>query len=918
MPRHSWWMAGLLRLYPRGYRERHAPELSAAMEACVERERAAGVNPLLTSARLIVDAASAAILVRRDIRMRQGYLPSRKLRRASATHTSGDSFMQSLMYDLRHAFRLLRRGPLFSALVIATLALAIGANTAIFSVVNAVLLRSLPYDQPQRLVMLYEGIGTMQPFGFSAPDLMAFRERARSYEGLAAFRSVEFELSGVDQPERVQVARISASLPDVLGVPPALGRAFTQQEDTGRQPVAILSDALWRRKFGADPSVVGRAVSLDRRPFTVVGVMPRQFTFPNRGPHLNNIPADLYVPISFTPIELGGFGMMYNNSVVARLKSGVTPEQAAAEAAAVAKQLVGDIYPAALRDNGFPNVTATVTPLREVVVGNVRRLLVVLLAAVGVLLLIACADIACLMLTRAAARGREMAIRTALGAGRGRVIRLVLVETAVLAAAGGAAGLALAWGLTRVFMATLSAGLPRAQEIAMDGRVLAFTAAASMAAALVCGLLPAIESSRRDSSGALKEGGRSATAGRRQRRIFSGLVMVQFACAVVLLAAGALLIRSFVRLSATDPGFQRGQVISAATSLPRTGYPTGASVRAFYATLLERLAALPGVTAAGAATFLPLTVNERRAFTIENPSPASAPPGPVANDWVMGQYFEALGARVVRGRALGPSDTQTSEPVVVINETLAKRYFPDEDPVNRRLAWGGPKNHAPWMRIVGVIGDVKQAGLATATEVQTWQPWSQTSDGMIANNPTGILRNMKLMVRTTVPATSLVAGIRQEVSRLDPALPLTGVQTLDEIVGASAASQRFNAALLGGFAGIALLLAAVGIGGVLAISVAQRRQEIGIRLALGADAGTVVRMVIRQGMLLVAAGLAIGLPCAFAATRLLRTLLFDTAPHDAVSFAAAAVILCAVALVACAAPALRASRVNPIAALRID
>ena len=336
--------------------------------------------------------------------------------------------------------------------------------------------------------------------------------------------------------------------------------------------------------------------------------------------------------------------------------------------------------------------------------------------------------------------------------------------------------------------------------------------------------------------------------------------MAQFACAVVLLAAGALLIRSFVRLNATDPGFQRGQVISASTSLPRTGYPTGASVRAFYATLLERVAAMPGVTAAGAATFLPLTVSERRAFTIENPSPASAPPGAVANDWVTGQYFEALGARVVRGRALGPSDTQTSEPVVVINETLARRYFPDEDPVNRRLAWGGPKNHAPWMRIVGVIGDVKQAGLARATEVQTWQPWSQMSDGMIANNPTGIFRSLKLMVRTTVPATSLVAGIRQEVSRLDPALPLTGVQTLDEIVGASAASQRFNAALLGGFAGVALLLAAVGIGGVLAISVAQRRQEIGIRLALGADAATLVRMVIRQGMTLVAAGLAIGLP----------------------------------------------------------
>ena len=826
--------------------------------------------------------------------------------------------MQSLLYDVRHAFRMLRRAPLFSVLVIGTLALAIGANTAIFSVVNAVLLRSLPYAQPQRLVMLYEGIGSMPPFGFSAPDLMAFRERARSYDGLAAFRSVEFELSGVDQPERVPAAKISASLLEVLGVAPALGRAFMEAEDTGRQPVAILSDALWRRKFGADPSIVGRAVSLDRRSYTVVGVMPPRFTFPNRGPHLNNIPADLYVPISFSNAELGGFGMMFNNSVVARLKAGVTPQQAGAEAAAVAKQILADVYPPLLRDNGFPPLTATVTPMQEEVVGNIRRLLVVLLAAVGVLLLIACADIACLMLTRAAARGREMAIRTALGAGRGRVMRLILVETGVLAVAGGASGLALAWWLTRALLTSLSDGLPRSQEIGLDGRVLAFTAAASIAAALVCGLLPAFESSRHDSSGALKEGGRSATAGVRQRRIFSVLVAAQFACAVVLLAAGALLIRSFVRLIAIDPGFQSGQVISASTSLPASSYPTGASLRTFYATLIERVAAMPGVTAAGAATDLPLTVRERRAFSIENPSPAAAPPRVVANDWVTGQYFEALGARVMRGRALGPSDTQTSELVVVINETLAKLYFPGEDPVNRRLKWGGANSQAPWMRIVGVIGDVKQAGLARPTEVQTWQPWSQVPDGVLATNPTGIFRSLKLMVRSSVPPTSLVSGIRAEVRRLDPALPLTGVLTLDEIVGASAAPQRFNAALLGGFAGIALLLAAVGIGGVLAISVSRRRQEIGIRLALGADGSDVVRMVIRQGMTLVVAGLAIGLPAAFAATRLLRTLLFDTAPHDAISFGAATAILCLVALAACAVPALRASRVNPMTALRID
>jgi predicted permease len=395
-------------------------------------------------------------------------------------------------------------------------------------------------------------------------------------------------------------------------------------------------------------------------------------------------------------------------------------------------------------------------------------------------------------------------------------------------------------------------------------------------------------------------------------------VTVQFACAVVLLAAGGLLIRSFVRLMATDPGFKVDNVISASMSLPASSYATGASIKTFYATLLERVGAMPGVTAAGAATDLPLTVRERRAFTIENPSPAAAPPNAVANDWVTGRYFEALGARVVRGRPLGPSDTPTSEMVVVINETLARLYFPGEDPVNRRLAWGGAKNHGPWMRIVGVIGDIKQAGLASATEIQTWQPWSQVADNFVANNPTGIFRSLKLMVRSSVPPASLVPAIRQEVRALDPALPVTGIQTLEEIVGASGAPQRFNAALLGGFAGVALLLAALGIGGVLAISVSRRIQEIGIRLALGAHPGDVVRMVVRQGMLLAAAGLAIGLPCAFAATRLLRSLLFETAPHDLVSFASATVLLCIVALLACAVPAIRASRVNPITALRID
>jgi putative ABC transport system permease protein len=901
------WIGALVRLYPRDYRARHGADIAAAMRAVAERERAAGAGAFMTMARLSLDAVASAVVIRAERRPSGIPLPA------------GDSIMQSFAQDLRYAFRQLRRAPLFSVLVVATLALAIGANTVIFSVVNGVLLRSLPYHDPDRLVVLYEGITTIrQPFGFSAPDLVGFRDRARSYEALAAFRSVEYELSGIDQPDRISGARVSANLMDVLGVAPALGRTFTTEEDTGRQPVAILSDGLWRRAFSADRGVIGRAVILDRRPYTIVGVMPPQFTFPNRGPRLNNVPADVYVPISFTNAEVGAYGSMYNNSVVARLKPGVTLAQATAEARTLPGRLVAELYPAQLRDIG--NVLAiSVAPLADDIVGNIRRILYVLLAAVGVLLLIACADIASLMLTRAAAREREMAIRAALGAGRGRVMRLILIETALLVSIAAVIGLAFAWWGERLLIAAAPVAVPRASEITFDVRVLAFTLLAATLAALACGLLPAFDASRRDSGTALKEGARGASASARQRRIFAGLVTAQFACAIVLLAAGGLLIKSFVKLMAIDPGLDTGSVISAATNLPSGSYPGGADVRRFYVELIERVRRLPGVTAAGAATDLPLSVRERRVFTIENPPDASrAVPRTVANDWVMGRYFEAVGVRILRGRALSEADTLTSEPVVVINETLAKRYWPGEDPIGRRIAWGLESNHGPWMRVVGVIGDIKQAGLGAPTEPQTWQPWLQMPDQALGSTIVSIFRGMKLMVRAQVPPGTLVPAIRQEVRALDPALPVTGVQTLKEIVGASASSQRFNAALLGGFAGVALLLAAVGVGGVLAISVSRRTQEIGIRLALGADAGSVIRMVTRQGMILVGAGLVIGLPLAFATARLLRSLLFETPTYDLVAFAGAAAALVAVAFLACAVPAIRASRVSPVTALRID
>jgi putative ABC transport system permease protein len=902
------WMTALILLYPRAYRERHGAELAAAMAAVAERERAAGKNALATALRLTLDAVSSAVIVHRASHHVSG-----------APRASGDPLMQSIWYDVRYALRAIRRAPLFSALTVATLAIVLGANTAIFSVVNSVLLRSLPYSQPERLVVLYEGISTIRaPFGFSPPDYAAFAERTRSYERLAAFRSVEYELSGVDQPERIPAARVSAAVMDVLGIRPALGRMFTVEEDTGRQPVAVLNDRLWRRKFGADSAVIGKPVMLDRRSYTIVGVMPPGFTFPNRGPRLNSVPADIYVPIAFTDGELRAFGSMYNNSVVARLKPGVSVDQARAEGGLLTRQNAAGMYPAELRE--LVNLlTTTVVPLRDEIVGSISRILYVLLAAVGAVLLIACADLAALMLTRASAREREMAIRTALGAGRGRVMRLVLVETGVLATAGAASGLPVAWWAQRTLIGLSPVPIPRGADVSIDARVVVFTLGVSLLAALACGLLPALDASRRDSGTALKEGGRTGTMSTHQRRTFAVLVTAQFACAIVLLAAGGLLIRSFVRLMSIDPGIKTDHVITAATNLPGGSYPQGSDVRSFYTRLVDEVRRMPGVTAAGASTDLPLTVRERRNFAIETPPQETAAVGRlVAASWVMGQYSEAVGMRVVRGRALNDGDTRESEPVIVINETMAKRYWGGHDPVGQRIAWGGPQNHSPWIRVVGIMGDVKQAGLASVTEAETWQPWVQVDDASLGGTIVGMYRGMRLMVRSTVPPESLVASIRQQVRAIDPALPVTAVQTLDEVLGASAGTQRFNAALLGGFAGIALLLAALGVGGVLAITVSQRTQEIGVRLALGARAADVMRMVIWQGMLLVAAGLVIGLPCAFAATRLLRTLLFETPPYDVLTFAAATAVLCGVALAACAAPALRASHVSPMRALRMD
>lgn len=903
----------LLHLYPADVRRRSGPDLQAAFAYCVarERERHGAKGVLYACARLVADAVATSVQMRREASRAR-----RTGRQRTFITTRKEGTMSRLSQDVRHAVRSMKRAPVFSAVVVLTLGLAIGATTAVFTIVNAVLLRSLPYRDPGRLTLFFERIGTMPPGGFSVPDYIAFRERVTSLESIAAYRNREYELSGVTAPERIVGLRASASLLNVLGVSPVIGRTFTQAEDEAAARVAVLSDRLWARAFGRDPKIIGRAVVLDRQPYSVVGVLPESFTFPSHGPLQNNVPADLFIPIGFTAAERNGFGSMYSSSVIGRLKPGVPAERADAEAREFVHANALELYPADLK--GLATViSASAAPLRDEVVGRARTLLLVVFAAVALVLLIACADIASLMLTRAWSRQREMAVRAALGAGRLRVVVQLLVESGALALAGGALGLGLAQALARVLVAMAPPSIPRLEAVTIDGRILAFSAGVSLLAALLCGLLPALELSRAAAVDGLKEGGRTSSPGRRQRRMFAALVTLQVAVTVVLLVGGALLFRSFSRLMAVDPGFRGDHTLTVATSLPVAAYPRGADVRAFYTRLMERMGTIPTIAAAGASTDLPLGVRDRRAFAIENEREVTrqlAHSG--ANEWVIGQYFDALGIPLKRGRVFTPGDDGRGEPVVVINEAMARRFWSGDDPVGQRIAWGNAIQHGRWMRVIGVVGDVKQGPLDTETLPELYTAWPQVDDRMLGENVVGIFRSLRLVVKTQAEPSAMASTILHEVRALDPALPVTAVQTMADVVWTSTATPRFNTLLVGAFALLALLLAGIGIAGVLATSVSRRTQEIGVRLALGARPRTLLAMVLGEGMALAVIGVAVGGPVAWLLSRVMGSLLFEVHPRDPMAFAGAAALMALVAVAASGIPAWRAAHVEPIAALR--
>ncbi|HZO53640.1 MAG TPA: ABC transporter permease [Bryobacteraceae bacterium] len=832
--------------------------------------------------------------------------------------TSHDSWgwrwLEESWQDLRFGLRMLIRTPAFSATVIITLGLGIGASTAIFNVVNGVLLKGLPFREPDRLVTLYEQMSkrAIRKFTFSPPDYIALTQQNEWFSSVGAFRNLDYEISGSGTPERVQGARLTASLLPTLGVEPFLGRNFTEMEDNDDRDVVLISHAFWVRKFARDPSVIGRGLRVNRRTVTVIGVLPPTFVFPPRGLFRNGQPADIFRTMSFTADQRQAYGRQYNHSVVARLKPGVTIEQSQAAAPVLARRFE-ERYPAFYhRMPGF-SLGVSVVPFRNEIIGNVQTLLWVMLAAVLMVLLIGCADVASLMLARATGRAREMAIRVSLGAGRFRLIRQVLIEGGVLAILGGALGVLLAAIATSALLAASPIPLPRSEAVAMNQHALLFAAAVSILSALLFGLVPALESARGAAADALREGGQGRTQGLRRRRWLRSFVAVQVAMAVVLAVGAGLLMRSFTKLLEVNPGFQPQHVLGFSLNLPIQAYAQATQVTGFWERLRESLSAIPGVEAVGVGD-LPLAVRELRGIWPEDMSAFPSNPPSIRQSWTHGDYLRALGVPLKQGRWFTDGDVKGSQLVIVINETMARMFYPGKNPIGQRVKWGGSaESRSPWMTVVGVVGDFKQESLQEHTAPMTFTPIMQEPDESIFMS-----RNMNVAVRTSADPSAIATAVRKHVAELDPSLPVAGLKTMEDAVRQAAAPQRFSTWLLGVFAGIALLLATLGIGGVVAYTVGQRTREIGLRIALGAPRGTILSLMLREGLLYAGIGVSAGIALALASTRLMGTLLYGVQPTDTLTFAAVMGVVALVAAAASLLPAFRATRVDPMVALRSE
>ena len=804
-----------------------------------------------------------------------------------------------MITDLRYAFRMLMKSPGFSSIAIITLALGIGANAAIFSVVNAVLLRPLPFPHADQLVRIFGAQPQLAKAPSSPANFLDWQKQNQVFTGIAAYNGKGFNAIGGEQPERLRGLAVSADLFSILQIQPRLGRAFSAEEDrAGRGDVIVISDTLWQRRFGGDRNVIGQTVILNDKNYTVIGVMPPGFAFPD-------IRTELWAPLAFDAKEAAVRDTNYL-AVIARLKPGVSFEQASAQMATLAHQQ--EIQnPTTNTGVGVKLVT-----LNDQIVGDIRPVLLVLLGAVGFVLLIACANVANLFLARAATRQKEMAIRSALGANRWRMIRLLLIESVLIALLGGGFGLFLAyWGID-LLVVLKPANLPRIAEIGLDRNVFAFTLGLSLLTGIAFGLVPAFQASKADVNDALKEGSRGASGGPARQRMRNFLVVSEVALSLVLLIGAGLMIRSFARLLAVDPGFKADHVMTEEVSLPESKYPTNDKQAAFFQRVEQGLRTISGVQFAAVASYLPFDGSDSTGFDVEGRAPSSPGQRPMTDyRLISADYFRAMGIPLRKGRAFNDRDNASAPGVVIINETLARQFFPNEDPIGKRIGLSGPTD---WREIVGVTGDVRNYGLDEEVKPESYIPYLQSAPGYLA----GVASRMALIARTGSQPAGFAAAMTNQVQALDKNQPVTYVKTMESYLAESLAQRRFNMLLLGVFATLALVLAAIGIYGVIAYTVTQRRHELGIRVALGAGAADILKLVLRHAMAMTFVGIAIGLACAFALTRFMGTLLYRIAATDPLTFIGLAALLTLVALVATFIPARRAMKVDPMVALRYE
>ncbi len=879
-------------------------ELSQHLDDRYQELISGGMSPDEAERLALSDFSEGNVLADYLAPLRQAHPPA-----AITPAASGSNLLSDLWQDMRYALRMLRKNPGFAAVVVITLALGIGANSAIFSFVNAVILNPLPFPDSDRLVMISQTNHEGAEISVSLLNFQDWQARSRSFEQLGGVCWVTFNLTGIDTPQRLAGQAVTLNYFSILGVQPQLGRIFSAEEDKyGAARTALISDSLWRTAFGADPNIVGRSINLDSDSFTVIGVMPPQFEFVTK--------TDIWAPLSGLLIPNSAWFDRGNHMglfALGKLRQGSSVSQAETEMRQIGAQLEKE-YPAV--NSGHGVLTQS---LQTMIAQGVRSTLLVLMGAVGFVLLIACVNVANLSLARSLARQQEMGIRMALGAGRGRLIRQLLSESFLLSVLGGLAGIIVARTLLSALIKLAPPNLPRVADVRLSGRVLLFTAALTLLTSLLFGLLPALSGSR--IAAAFSEGGRTSTSGPMSRRLFDSLLVAEIAFALVVLAGAGLMTRTMYKIANVDPGFRTDHLLTLRMDITGPKYKNNiAQIRAFEQNALMNVKALPGVESAAFTNSLPIAGQTWGSVFVvgDQPVPERSQIPIAAFNPVSPEYFQTMGIRLLRGRSFTEADGPQSPNVVVINETMARHFWPNEDPIGKRVKQGWPEWTTPWRQVVGVVADVKLNGVIDATPLHIYMPLTQSSDW-----------NMYLAVRTTVEPQTLAASVQSAVHSVDSQIPLYSVRTMDERLERAVVSQRAAMILLSAFALLAMLLAAIGIYGVISWGVGQRTREMGLRMALGALRRDVMWLVLRRSMLLVLTGVTLGLLGAFALTRVLGAalteggpgktpLLFGVKAMDPITFILTPILLALVAFLACCLPARRATKIDPLVALRYE